>query len=308
MAGNALRDGFREILSDPALLLIEIAWRWSFGLIALLVCAISGFLLLSGVTADPHRFESLVALNPWQLAQVLAASAAAIRFTLLRVSVAAGLILSLCWIVLSSVGRHASLARPALAPGVTLRACFAINAARALVTIASITAWTAAGMFAGLAGVSGGQGATPNFVLMAAILLPALVLIVAVWMTANWYLSLAPLFPEETWIGSMVQAWNWSRLHRDELFEISIAIAAIRAILLVVASMLSFAVSAVVTNLRVVVADLVAIALLYFLTADFFYVARLAAYAKVRQAAEADSRALGETADLSVPAGDGFSR
>src|SRR5579859_5784427 len=102
MATNPLRDGFRDVLNDPALLLIEIAWRCSFGLIAFFVCAAAGLLLLGRVNTDSHRFQGLVALGPWQLAQVLAASAAAIRFTLLRVSVAGGLILSLCWIVLSA--------------------------------------------------------------------------------------------------------------------------------------------------------------------------------------------------------------
>jgi hypothetical protein len=305
MAGTALRDGFREVLNDPGLLLIEIAWRWSFGVIAFFVFALSVFLVLGGITGDPHRLEALVALSPWQLAQKLAASVATIGLKLLRVTVAAGLILSLSWIVLSSAGRHATLARHALAPGATLRACFALNAARAAITVASIIAWMAAGVFAGFVGASG-HAATPDFASMAAILLPTLLVIVAVWVTMNWYLSLAPLFPEETWIGSIVSAWHWCRANRDELFEISIAITVIRAMLLVIALMLSFAVSAVVTNVRVVVADLLAVGLLYLLIADFFCVARLAAYARLRQREEEDSRALGEGADLSAPTSDSF--
>jgi len=306
MAGTALRDGFREVLNDPGLLLIEIAWRWSFGVIAFFVFALSVFLVLGGITGDPHRLEALVALSPWQLAQKLAASVAAIGLKLWRVTATAGLILSLSWIVLSSAGRHATLARHALAPGATLRACFALNAARAAITVASILAWMAAGVFAGFVGASDGHAATSDFASMVEILLPTLIVIVAVWVTMNWYLSLAPLFPEKTWIGSIVSAWHWCRANRDELFEISIAITVIRAMLLVIALMLSFAVSAVVTNVRVVFADLLAVGLLYFLIADFFYVAKLAAYAGLRQREEEDSRALGEGADLSPAVGDSF--
>jgi hypothetical protein len=56
----------------------------------------------------------------------------------------------------------------------------------------------------------------------------------------------------------------------------------LRAGLFVVALLLSVAAGAVITNPRVLLANLVVISLLYFLIADFIYVARLAAYAKLR--------------------------
>jgi hypothetical protein len=61
-------------------------------------------------------------------------------------------------------------------------------------------------------------------------------------------------------------------------------------VLLIAAVMLSFAVSTVITNPRVLLADLLAISLLYFFCADFVYVARLGAYSRLRPLSEAESR------------------
>ena len=81
----------------------------------------------------------------------------------------------------------------------------------------------------------------------------------------------------------MAGMWDFVRSRRGELLEISVVIGAVRGVIFVAAVMLSFAVSAVITNPRVLFADLVAVALLYFLAGDFLYVVRLAAYAKLRE-------------------------
>jgi hypothetical protein len=283
MRSNVLREGFLEVIRDPALLLIEIGWRWTFGAIAILVFTACAFFLLGSVNFDPHRLESLKALSPWQLAQVLSGLLASVSLVLFRVAAVASLLLAVSWTLLNAVGRYATLARPAFTPGASLRACFAISAARALAALAAILAWIIAGLFAGMIGaVSATNQSSPIPLMSLAILLPALVLIVGAWSALNWYLSLAPLFPDQSWRGSLAGGWKFARSSRDQVLEISIVSGILRGGLFVVAFLLCLAVSAVVTNPRVWIADLVAISLLYFLTADFIYVARLAAYAKLR--------------------------
>src|SRR5947209_20112385 len=100
MDGDAVREGIREVFSDPALLLIEIGWRWSFGAIAALVFLLSTFQLLGNIKVDAHGLEALAALNPSQLGQQMAA-------TLAVIGAAAGSILTVFWIVVSALGRHA---------------------------------------------------------------------------------------------------------------------------------------------------------------------------------------------------------
>jgi hypothetical protein len=290
LSSDALRHGFREVFRDPALLLIEIAWRWTFGVIAVFVCAISLFALLGSITVDPQRFETLRVLSPMELAQTVAATLMALGVAFIRVGIITGLALAICWAILSALGRYATLARPALMPGATLKTCFAISTVRALTTMICILLWIVATFFAGLLGGAAGHGPAPNVLLMAAILLPTSALLVIVWSISNWYLSLGHLVAEETWTGSVMGAWKLTKLRGDDILEISIATAGIRYVLLIAAVMLSFAVSTVITNPRVLLADLLAISLLYFFCADFVYVARLGAYSRLRPLSEAESR------------------
>ena len=290
MSSDALRRGFREVFRDPALLLIEMAWRWTFGVIAVFVCAISLFALLGSITVDPQRFETLRVLSPMELARMVAATLVALGVAFIRVGIIAGLALAICWAILSALGRHATLSRPALMPGGTLKTCFAISTVRAFTTMICIFLWIVATFFSGLLGAAAAHGPAPNVLLMAAILLPTFALLVIVWSVSNWYLSLGHLIAEETWIGSFVGAWKLTKLRGDDILEISIATAVIRYVLLIAAVMLSFAVSAVITNPRVLLADLLAISMLYFFCADFLYVARLAAYSNLRPLSEGESR------------------
>jgi hypothetical protein len=192
-------------------------------------------------------------------------------------------VLAVCWTVLSAVGRYATLARPALGPGASLRTCFAISSARALVTLAAILAWITTGFLVGMIGAaSSARRDLPVSAVSLAILLPVLVLIVGLWSLSNWYLSFAPLFPESRWTQLIAEGWKFVRSGRDQVLEVSMATGILRAGLFVVALLLSVAAGAVITNPRVLLANLVVISLLYFLIADFIYVARLAAYAKLR--------------------------
>lgn len=290
MSSDALRHGFREVFRDPALLLIEMAWRWTFGVIAVFVCAISIFSLLGSITVDPQRLETLRVLSPTELARTVAATLVALGVAFIRVGIIAGLALTICWAILSALGRCATLSRPSLMPGATLKTCFAISTVRAFTTVICIFLWIVATFFSGLLGAAAAHGPVPNVLLMGAILLPTFALLVIVWSVSNWYLSLGHLIVEETWIGSVVGAWKLTKLRGDDILEISIATAVIRCVLLIAAFMLSFAVSAVITNPRVLLADLLAISLLYSFCADVLYVARLAAYSKLRPLSEGESR------------------
>ena len=283
MPSNALRQGFRQVLQDPGLLLIEIAWRWTFGAIAVLVLLLSMFVLLGSVFVDPRRLEAASALTPLQMAQTVVATLTALGGALTRASLLAVFVLSICWILMSALGRRATLVRPALFPGATLRTCFAVSAVRAAVTLGAILAWMLAGILAGLAST---RDTLPNPAVILGIGIPALLLIVTVWSVLNWYFSLAPLFPERAFRGQpgiqiTTAVWDFVQSRRDELLEISVVIGIVRAVIFVAALMLSFAVSAVITNPRVLIGDLVAVALLYFLAGDFLYMVRLVAYANL---------------------------
>src|SRR5689334_11092059 len=49
---NPIMQGLRAIRRDPAIFLLEILWRWSFGITALLILLGAGLLLLDRVHTD----------------------------------------------------------------------------------------------------------------------------------------------------------------------------------------------------------------------------------------------------------------
>ena len=246
MASNALRDGFREVLRDPALLLIEIAWRWIFGAIAIAILALSVFLLFGGFRFSTHSLDSMSALSPIEAAQSLASTLLFFGAALLKIGTVAVLLAGICWIILNALGRTATLSRPAFAPGASQRTCFRISVARGVVTLAALVAWLLAGAITGLIAAVTSQNGIPNPILIVGLLLPALVLIATGWSIANWYLSLAPLFSEANWLDSLRGAWRLTRARRNELLEISIATAVIRLLLLIATILLSIAISALI--------------------------------------------------------------
>jgi hypothetical protein len=161
---------------------------------------------------------------------------------------------------------------------------------RAMLTLASIAAWFIAGLFAATVGSATARSGSPNFGLIGAVWLLALLVIVSLWSTLNWILSLMPLSSELSWSRSLRSTLKLIRSRRDELLEISIVNGALRAGLLIIAVLLSVAASSVITNARVLIADLLAVALLYFLLADVLYVARLVAFGRLRDESVAQSR------------------
>ena len=289
MPNNVLREGFREVLCDPALLLIEIGWRWTFGAIAILIGLYSAFLLLGSVSVDPRRLEALSALPALQLVQTISDNVAALGKGLVRISVLATIVLAALWIPLSAIGRYATLARPALIPGAGLRTCFLVSVARTLLTLGSIAVWMIAGILAGLIGAASAPGPLPNPSVVLAIALSVGLVIVTIWSVLNWYSSFTPLFPDREENSLVSSQWAFVRIHRDELLEVSVAIGVVRVVVFLAALLLSIAASSVIQNPRILLADLLAIALLYFLAADFLYVVRLAAYGKLRVSAPRES-------------------
>jgi len=282
MSRTGLLAGIGEIVRDPQLLLIEIGWRWSFGAIAILICGLAAFLILDRVTLDPGRLQAIAVLNPLKRAQYIAEGVLFAGVVLGRIALAAGLVMAAIWVLFSALGRFATLARPALAPGASLEVCLLVSVVRALVTFLSVAAWLLAGVLAVAIGSAGARNGSPNFGLMSALLLLAFLLILPSWSALNWLLSLVPLAREPSCSQSWQRTLKLIRSCRDEVLEISIVTGVLRAGSLLVALLLSLAAISIIRNNRVLLADLLAIALLHFLLSDFLHVAKLVALGRLR--------------------------
>ncbi|MBV9075374.1 MAG: hypothetical protein JOZ10_17245 [Acidobacteria bacterium] len=284
MHGSPLRQGFREVFQDPALLLIEIAWRWAFGTVALLACVLVVVFGLKGVSVPTTELSSRSGIELAVLAQNFASTALLLGAALVRLLIVAVLFLAVAWTILSALGRRATLLRPALASGADLESCARISAIRALIAIGALVLWVVAGLFAGFVIAISGKTGPPNFWLAIPILVPVFLLLVGAWSILNWYLSLSPLFEEPGWFQCARRAWQLVRSRRDEALEITIVTSSIRLLMLVATFLLALAAGGLITNVRVLAFDLTAIALFYFAVADLVSLARLAAFAKLRDA------------------------
>jgi hypothetical protein len=282
MSRNGFFEAVREIRRDPVLLLVEIGWRWSFGAIAIIAFCFSAFLVLDSIPLDSRSLQTMAALNPFQLAQKIAEGIASVAGVLWRAELSVGFVVTAIWILFSALGRYATLMRAALKPGASLQVCLVVSILRAMLIWGCIAAWFLAGLFAGAIASANTQAYSPNVGLMSAILFVAFLVISGVWSTLNWVLSLVPLRTEPTSSECFRETLSFIRVRRDELLEVSIVNGTLRAGVFVVAVLLSMAAGTVITNARIFVADLLAISLLYFLLADFLYVARLIAFAKFR--------------------------
>src|SRR5262249_20265988 len=222
MSRNPLFEAFREISRDPALLAIELGWRWSFGAITVLIVAFSTYHILTRLTFDPRKLQAMAALNPLQLAQYIVEGIASIHALLWRVALLMALVLSAIWVLFSALGRYATLSRPTLKPGASLQMCVVVSVLRAMLTLAGVVAWFLAGLLAAAVGSPATSEGMPNFGLMSAILLLAFLVIVSVWSTLNWFLSFVPLRNDSTVSQALLSTLRFIRSRRDELLEISI--------------------------------------------------------------------------------------
>jgi hypothetical protein len=282
MSNNALRQGFRDILDDPALLLIEIAWRWLFGAVAIFIVAISIFSSVGTIRLDQRSFGLLARLSLLEAAEVIFTAVRTVAGALARVVPMAILALTFFWIIIATVGRHATLTRPALSPGMGLRGCLGLSCLRAGFSLIAIIFGIGITVLAGWLAAITSTGGLPNLALLALILFPGLAVVGVIWTAGNWCLSIAYLFPGRNSRLRVAKAWHFARERKDEILEISLVIGILRAVLMVFAFLLTVAVAAVVGNPRVALADIIAISLLYFLASDFLYIARLASSARLR--------------------------
>lgn len=282
MSNHALRQGFRDILEDPALLLIEIAWRWFFGAVAVVILAISIFFSLGTIRIDERSLALISKSSPLEAAEVIFAGVRAIAGALARLAPVAVVAITFFWIIIATVGRHATLTRQALAPGADLRRCLSLSSVRAVFSLIAAIFAIAITVLAGWSAAIASTGGMPNVALLALILFPGLAIVGVIWTAGNWCLSIAYLFPERNTRVVLEQTWRFARERKDEILEISLVIGVLRAVLMVLAFLLSVAVAAVVGNPRAAAADLLVVTLLYFLASDFLYIARLAAFGRLR--------------------------
>lgn len=309
---SASRAGFRAVWRQPAVLLAEIAWRWSWGLAALAVLTVSAKAFLESIAVSNTDWIELKSRVPTLVADALAHILVGSGATLARITAVVVPALALLWIIAASLGRAATL--QALFPQAgkaRLRALLGLNFLRAASALAGVICYMGAAMIAGRVAAPA-EDATPqqvagNLVVFVLVFLAIVVLVVAVWTTVNWFLSLAPVFvvrDGRDTFGSLADAEGLFRRHKREFSGVGFLFGLLRLFAIGAVTVLSLAALGMLGTVPgwAVTAIIVALTLLYFATADSLYIARLAAYVDIAERDSLQRSAVSPQVDQAVPA------
>jgi hypothetical protein len=288
MTPDANREGFRVVRAAPALLGMELLWRWSFGLglLALTVVAYAHLrpaLMVSDGEAlnlqDPVAFAESATNLIVPMLPLLAKTAAQV-FSAAAVLWAAISALGRGVITREVVGRLAKEQGVTTAPDAPRWASFALLQSARVVMLLILVIGYLGGVFLS-ALVGGGQ----NVFATVLVIFSSLVVSGIVWSYVNWVLSLAPLFVVRDGMSALsatVEAVDFIRRHRSQLRTIALRNSSQRGVAAVVIT-LAGVVTAGLSGLPVWIntALLTLETLAYLVVSDAFLLARLVGYASV---------------------------
>ncbi len=278
------RAGFRAVSAKPALIFVEIAWRWTFGAAAWALVFLALHRIFS--RTDVSQLELLLSRHSDLF--LIADAGARILSQVLPQLAAEALVLvpaiAVLWIVAATVGRVVTLNALVDHAGGRSRGfvrVLILDIMRAALTLAAALAWLGAVLL---------FGATLAMQHMAAALALSFVVIIVVlscWSAVNWFVALAPIWMVRDGQGVFAAIGASLDLYRRSpgaYIGIASSFGLMRFGAVVVAT-LGALIATQSTPARGVAAT-IAIALGYFGVADFLYIARLAAYLKLDESSQ----------------------
>lgn len=267
----------------PGLIARELAWRWGFGIPALLLLSICGRLLLGILFAAHTGIEDFSLQQPVAAAQIIRASYGAILPGVLALARWLAPLLMLGWAIASGVGRTFVLR--ALVPDGhprTASLC-ALQLLRIVVLAVTILIWFTMVRWAALRDVlhvpAGGE---PNMVGFAAWLICLSLGSFVVWAVWSWVLSIASVLIalEGRSLPSALAASVRLGPLTMKLVEVNLVLGIVKLALIVLAMVFSAVPLPFEAQMSGNALYLwwAAVGVLYLVASDFFQVARLAAF------------------------------
>jgi hypothetical protein len=276
---NPITQGLRAVTRDPAIFLVEILWRWSFAVLACMLVAGVGMMLLGPLHVGKAWDTAWGSRDPQRIGQLLVVIVLSLKDKLIIAAIAVPLTVALLWSILAALGRFITVRR--LRAGLTalrFRSIFALQMLRGLVGWFSFVLFLAALIGEVLIATHGLQ---PDLVLFYLMMMPSVVLISAFWLTVNWYLSLAAIFGRDgqSVRGAFRQARQTVRQQRSDFAGTGFVFLLFRTVILLIAVAICGLTSGMAgTAPQSYFVLLMVVSLVYFAVADFLYMARMAAY------------------------------
>jgi hypothetical protein len=266
------------VFTRPSLTMLEVAWRWIFGVPLLAVCSIQAQKILTDLPPDTTGLNTLDIASPWMSAIKLAAAWDMYRPHVVNVLYWLAPIAAAAWIIASALGRNLVLKR--MEPRVPFRPVAMIALQAAWLALLVLTAW---GWFQSIGWAARshiGNGSDPDLIgyTMWAIFLT--LGFFTLWALVSWAVSIAPmlvLLEDCSAASALVRSLKLGRPFTSKLVEINLVMGIVKLALLVLAMVFSavlvpFSDQVGVGALHI---EWLIVSVFYFAASDYFHVVRL---------------------------------
>jgi hypothetical protein len=270
-----------DVVRRPSLVVIEIAWRWLFGIPFLLISWQEIQRILAAFPLDSSGASSIDTQNPWvaavQLSNVAAFYEPHVAAVLRWLLPAAALV----WMFVSGVGRNVLLMR--MEPGARFRPIAMILLQGAWLALLGLTLWGWLGSMQWVAATHIAGAGEPDLVGYSIWAIFLSLGFFTAFALTSWPLTIAPillLLERRSALSSFGQALRLGKGFTSKLAEINLVLGIVKLALLVVAMVFSAAPLPFSDELGPgALHFVVAASALFFLVADdFFQVVRLKAF------------------------------
>ena len=281
----------------PWLTLLEVAWRWSFGIPALalvlykfngaLRAATGGTMRLSSLGLDAALLNDPVgalSADPTGVAGKFGRAAGLLAPEVIHFAVWLVPLLVAGWIVQSAVGRSMVLMRVYPKMHLRIGTVIVLQTIRMAALAAVVWVWFLLVSWSGRTAISGpiAQHAEPNLVLYCGLVIVASLGLFTGWALVSWVLGVAPLLAMLKDLGVGASLTTATRLGkmRGKLAEINLVLGIVKIALLVLAMVFSATPLPFesVTTPGFLAWWWGAVGVVYLLWSDFFHVARVVGY------------------------------
>jgi hypothetical protein len=292
MSADANREGFRIIRKIPALFLMELLWRWSFGLGILALAFYAYSHLRPAILFTDADEPALSSQDPIPFAQAAVDLLSPVLPLLLKTCAQVFSVAAVFWIAISALGRgiitRVIVGHLVENYSVTITADAPRWASFALLQFARVLMLLilAVGYLGGLFIASLVDPTRTNVVLSASVVFSSVAISSVLWSYVNWVLSLAPIFvarDARAPLDAVVEAIAFIRRRHSHLRAIALWNSTLRGVAATAISLAGVFTVALRSTLPpgAITLLLVLETLAYFVVSDVFLLARLAAYAAV---------------------------
>jgi hypothetical protein len=230
------------VTARPSLTLIEVAWRWLFGIPLLAVCWMEAEKILAAYPPAAAGIEGIDPQNPWVAAVQLANVTAFYQPHVLAVLRWLLPVAALAWAVISGLGRSLLLQR--MEPKLRVRPIPMIALQAAWLALLGATFW---GWFRSVAWVAATHIAAsgePDLVGYAIWVIFLSLAFFTAWALVNWVLAIAPLLmllEDRSALSALGQSLRLGKEFNGKLAEINLVMGIVKLALIVLAMVFSAA-------------------------------------------------------------------